>query len=78
MGETVVQRRRKPVASGAGGNGLVGRPSGGSGPLNGLGATSLGPSGWKIDASSWICPRATPSSPIPPPYMSSPSASPRA
>ena len=51
-------------------------PGGGSGRLNGGGATSFGVSGWKIDASSWTCRRAGPSSPIPPPYISRPSASP--
>src|SRR5436305_1832193 len=48
---------------------LAGRPPGGSSSLYALGATSLGASAWNSAASSSICPRPTPSSPIPPPYI---------
>ena len=43
-------------------SGLCGRPAAGSVALYPPGATSFGASGWKSDASSWICARPGPSS----------------
>ena len=75
---TVYAAQRKPVASGRGASGLAGRPPGGSSSLYALGATSLGASAWNKAASSSICPRPTPSSPMPPPYIGRRSAAQRA
>ena len=43
--------------------------------LRPVGATSFGPSGWKIEARYWIWPRPIPSSNWPPPYIPIPRCS---
>ena len=48
------QPQRKPRSSGAGVSGLAGSPAQGPDRLKGVGATSLGASGWNREARYWF------------------------
>ena len=68
-GRTSTPPSRSRWPRGAAPAGWLAQPPGGSSSLYALGATSLGASAWNKAARSSICPRPTPSSPMPPPYI---------